>query len=201
MKRKMLVLTIFAAALLLALAAVAQTSPQAPAAQPNANAPQQRPSPPGTAQFDFADGKKITIAYSRPMIRDPKTGQPRKIFGGLVPYGKEWRSGANEATSFVSTADLTVGGTRVPAGSYTLYTLPQESGPWKLIISKKTGQWGIPYPGAADDLARIDMQTQKLSAPVQQFTISFDKRGPNAGVLRLEWENTAATVDLSEANQ
>ncbi len=188
-------------ALVLALFAVAQTSPQMPAAQPNARAPQQRPSPPGTADFKFDDGKTITIKYSRPMIRDPKTGQPRQIFGKLVPYGEVWRAGANEATSFVSTADLDIAGTRVPAGSYTLYTLPQENAPWKLIISKKTGQWGIPYPGEADDLARIDMQTSKLSAPVQQFTISFEKRGPNAGALRMEWENTAAQVDFTEATK
>ncbi len=158
-----------------------------------------RPSPPGTAEFKFADGKTITIKYSRPMIRDPKTGEPRKIMGGLVPYGQVWRTGANEATSFVTTADLDVGGTKVPAGSYTLYTLPQENAPWKLIISKKTGQWGIPYPGPEFDLARIDMKTGKTPELVQQFTISFDQRGPDAGTLKLDWENTSASVDFSEA--
>jgi hypothetical protein len=160
-----------------------------------------RPSPPGTATFAFADGKTIKIDYSRPKIRDPQTGQPRKIYGGLVPYGEVWRAGANEATSFVTQASLQVGGTAVPAGSYTLFILPQQNGPWKLIISKKTGEWGIPYPGEQFDLARVDMKTGKLAAPVQQFTISFDKRGPKAGLLMFDWENTSASVDFSEATK
>jgi len=159
-----------------------------------------RPSPPGTAEFKFADGKTITIKYSRPHIKDPKTGETRKIMGGVVPYGKEWRTGANEATSFVTTADLDISGTKVPAGSYTLYTLPSE-GTWKLIVSKKTGQWGIPYPGAQDDLARIDMKKTSLPQPVEQFTISFENRGPNAGVLNMEWEHTRVAVDFTEANK
>lgn len=192
--------------LIFVITAVAQTmpqqsTPQQTPAQPSASAPRPRPSPPGTADFKFADGKTIAVKYSRPYIRDPKTGQPRKIMGGLVPYGKEWRTGANEATSFVTTADLDIAGTKVPAGSYTLYTLPQENGPWKLIISKKTGQWGIPYPGAESDLARIDMKTAKLAAPVDPFTISFEQRGENAGIMKLEWENTSASVDFSEANK
>ncbi len=160
-----------------------------------------RPSPPGTAKFTFADGKTITVDYSRPKMRDPETGQPRKIFGGLVPYGEVWRAGANEATSFVTQANLDIAGTAVPAGSYTLFILPEQSGPWKLIISKKTGEWGIPYPGQQYDLARVNMKTSQLSAPVQQFTISFDQRGPNAGVMKFDWENTSASVDLSEANK
>ncbi len=188
-------------ALWLVLAAAAQTSPQAPMGQPNAQAPRPRPSPPGTAEFKFDDGKTITINYSRPKIRDPKTGEPRKIMGGLVPYGKVWRTGANEATTFITTADLDIAGTQVPAGSYTLFTVPEENGPWKLIISKKTGEWGIPYPGEQYELARIDMQSQKTPATVDPFTVSFDKRGPNAGVLKLAWENTEASVDFSEANK
>ena len=154
-----------------------------------------RPSPPGTATFTFAGGKTITIDYSRPKMHG------RKIYGGLVPYGEVWRAGANEATTFVTQANLLLGGTSVPAGSYTLFILPQESGPWKLIISKKTGEWGIPYPGAQNDLARIDMKTAKTSAAVEDFTISFDKRGASAGVVKFDWENTSASVDFSEASK
>jgi len=160
-----------------------------------------RPSPPGTATFAFDDGKTITINYSRPKVNDPGSGQPRKIFGGLVPYGEVWRAGANEATSLVTQANLTIGNTPVPAGSYTLYILPAENGPWKLIISKKTGQWGIPYPGEQNDVARINLQTTKTPRTVQDFTIAFEKRGPNAGVLQFEWENTKASADFSEANK
>ena len=154
-----------------------------------------RPSPPGTATFAFADGKTITIDYSRPKIRN------RKIYGGLVPYGEVWRAGANEATSFVTQSNLQVGGTTVPAGSYTLFILPQQSGPWRLIVSKKTGEWGIPYPGEQFELARINMKTANTPAAVQDFTISFDKRGPRAGVMKFDWENTSASVDFSQANK
>lgn len=163
-----------------------------------AAAQQQRPSPPGKAEFAFADGKTITIDYSRPKIRDPKTGEPRKIMGGLVPYGEPWRTGANEATSFVTQANLDIAGTKVPAGSYTLYTLPSD-GTWKLIISKKTGQWGIPYPGEQFDFARIDMKKDAVKDTVQDFTISFDKKGGGAGQLALTWENTKVWVDFREA--
>ena len=80
----------------------------------------------------------------------------RKIFGGLVPYGQVWRTGANSATSLKTDVDLTIGGAPVPAGSYTLYTIPTETG-WKLIINKQTGQWGTDYD-EKQDLARVDMK-------------------------------------------
>ena len=97
----------------------------------------QRPSPPANAECKFPDGKTIKVDYSSPRMRG------RKIFGGLEPYGKVWRTGANEATSFVTDADLTVSGKEVPAGSYTLFTIPNPD-KWTLIINKKTGEWGIP---------------------------------------------------------
>jgi hypothetical protein len=157
-------------------------------AQNNAQKPPA--SPPGTATHTFADGKKITIDYSRPFAKG------RKIMGGLVPYGQVWRTGANSATSFVTDTDLVIGGTNVPAGKYTLYTLPGEMA-WKLIINKETGQWGTKYD-QAQDLARIDMVANKLNSPVEQFTISFEKTGGDSAKLKLEWENTSATVDVKE---
>ncbi len=158
-----------------------------------------RVSPHDTVSLTFADGKKITIQYGRPRMKDPRTGQPRKIFGALVPYDQPWRAGADEATSFVTQADLDIAGTRVPAGSYTLFTIPRENGNWTLIISKETGEWGIPYPGQDKDFARIDaMQAKKISAPVEQFTISFEKTAPNAALLKMAWENTEASIPLKE---
>jgi hypothetical protein len=184
------------AAFALAVIVAAQTggnTPPAPQAGEHQMAGAKQPaSPRGQATFTFDDGKKITVDYGRPYMRN------RKIMGGLVPYDKVWRTGANEATSFVTEAPLNLGGTTVPAGKYTMYTIPSENG-WKLIVNKQTGQWGTEY-NQAQDLARIDMKTEKLDKPVDQFTISFDKRGPNAGVMKLEWENTSATVDFSEAN-
>jgi hypothetical protein len=157
----------------------------------HAGAQKQPLSPRGQAEFTFADGKKIVGDYGRPYMRG------RKIMGGLVPYDKVWRTGANAATSFVTEAPLEIGGTKIPAGKYTMYTLPGENG-WKLIINKQTGQWGTEY-NESQDLARIDMKTQHLSTPVDQFTISFDKTGRDSGVMKLEWENTSAQVEFKEA--
>ncbi|MBZ5527003.1 MAG: DUF2911 domain-containing protein [Acidobacteriia bacterium] len=151
-----------------------------------------RPSPPATTEYKFADGKSVKIDYSSPRMKG------RKIFGAvLVPYGKIWRTGANEATSFVTTANLTIGGKAVPAGSYTLFTIPNEKS-WTLILSKKTGEWGTDYPGEAEDLLRVEMQVSATAAPVETFTIALDGTGPKSATLRLEWESTSATVAIAQ---
>ena len=147
-----------------------------------------RPSPPAKAECRLADSKTITIDYSSPRAK------ARKIFGALVPYGQIWRAGANEATSLVTTSDITVGGKAVPAGNYTLFAVPGEN-KWTLVISKKTGEWGTAYPGPDNDLARIDMKVSKTSAPVENFTIAFDQSG-GACTLRMEWESTRASVGI-----
>jgi len=147
-----------------------------------------RPSPPASAKCELAGGKSVTVDYSSPRAKG------RKIFGGVVPYGEVWRAGANEATTFVTTADVMVGGQHIPAGSYTLFTIPAQD-KWTLIISKKTGEWGVPYPGADSDLTRVDMKASATSGPVENFTIAFDK-GAKGCTLRMEWENTRASVDI-----
>jgi DUF2911 family protein len=155
-----------------------------------------RPSPPAKAQCQFPDGKIVKVDYSSPRTHDPKTHEPRKIYGGLVPYGQVWRTGANDATSLVTDTNLTVGGKDVPAGSYTFFTIPGQD-KWTLVISKKTGEWGIPYPGEGDDLARVDMKVSQLPSPMENFTISFDQTGGNC-TMNLDWENTRASVELAE---
>jgi len=148
-------------------------------------------SPPGTATFTFADGKTVTINYSRPSMKG------RQIFGGLVPYGQVWRTGANAATTLKTDVDLTIGGASVSAGTYTLYSIPEEK-KWTLIINKETGQWGTKYD-QAQDLARVEMKLSKpAAAPVEQFTIGFDQTSNTAAVLKLEWVNTLAKVDVAE---
>ena len=149
-----------------------------------------RPSPPAKAECKLSDGKTITIDYSSPRAKG------RKIFGGLVPYGQVWRAGANEATTFVTSSDITVGGKTVPAGNYTIFTVPAEN-KWTLVISKKTGEWGTAYPGPDNDLARIDMKVSKTSAPVENFTIAFDQSGTGC-TLKMEWETTEASVDIKK---
>jgi len=148
-----------------------------------------RPSPPATAKCDLPNGKSITVDYSSPQVK------ARKIFGALVPYGEPWRTGANEATTFVTTTDLMIGGHHVPAGGYTLFTIPNND-KWVLILSKKTGEWGIPYPGADMDLLRADMNASKTASPMENFTIAFDK-GAKDCTLRIEWENTRATIAIT----
>src|SRR6266436_1468585 len=149
-----------------------------------------RPSPAAKASCALADGKTVTVEYSSPRAKG------RKVYGELVPYGDVWRAGANEATTFVATADLMVGGSHVPAGSYTIFTIPNKD-KWTLIISKKTGEWGTDYPGPSEDLARIDMKASTLPAATENFTIAFDKTSGGCA-LRMDWETTRASVDIAK---
>lgn len=153
-----------------------------------------RPSPSASAECKFSDGKTVKIDYSSPRAKG------RKIFGAasdkaIVPYGEVWRTGANEATTFVTDTNVTVGGKAVPAGNYTIFTVPKADS-WMLVISKKTGEWGTDYPGEKEDLARVPMTVSKTSAPVENFTIAFDQAGSKC-TLRMEWENTRASVEIT----
>src|SRR5271166_143015 len=154
-----------------------------------------RPSPPASAECKFSDGKTIKIDYSSPRAKG------RKIFGeasqqALVPYGEVWLTGANDATTFVTDTNLMVGGKAVPAGSYTIFTVPKADA-WWLVISKKTGEWGTDYPGEKEDLVRVPMSVSKTAAPVENFTIAFDPAGSKC-TLRMEWENTRASVGITK---
>ena len=152
---------------------------------------QQKPlSPPGDATLKFDDGKTVTIQYSRPSMRG------RKIFGGLVPYDEIWRTGANAATRLKTDVDLFIDGEAVPKGEYTLYTQPGMSS-WKLIINKQTGQWGTEY-SQGQDLERVNMKVTPRPSGLELFTISFDKTSGGSGTLKLEWENTVASVEIKE---
>jgi hypothetical protein len=147
-------------------------------------------SPPAKASCQFAEGKTITVAYSSPRMRG------REIYGGLVPFNEVWRLGANKATTFDTTTDLIIGGKEVPAGNYTLFAIPAPSH-WTLIISKKTGEWGIPYPGESFDFARVPMTTSSLPSKLEDFTISFTPGG-QACTMHADWEATRASVEIRE---
>jgi hypothetical protein len=149
-----------------------------------------RPSPPASAECKLADGKTIKSDYSSPRAKG------RKIFGGLVPYGQVWRTGANEATTLVTDTDLTIGGKTVPAGSYTIFTVPNED-KWTFIVNKKTAEWGIPYKYESDELLRTDMKVEKLSPPMENFTISMHGHGSTC-MLHVQWDTTNAVVELTE---
>lgn len=133
-------------------------------------------------------GANLMVDYGRPMKRG------REIFGGIVPWGKVWRTGANAATQLRTDRDLVIGGVAVPAGTYTLWTIPDREG-WKLVVNRQTGQWGTEYH-ADQDLARIDMQASETSSAVERFTIAIVPEGPG-GQLQLTWDRTVAAVRFS----
>lgn len=168
-------------------AAFAQTGQAAPPAAGQ----QAKPAPlsPAAQASVKIGAATITIDYARPSMRG------RKIMGALVPYDKVWRTGANAATTMKVDAPVTIGGTAVPAGTYTIYSLPGEQA-WKLILNKQTGQWGTQYD-QAQDFARIDLKVEPLPQPVEQFLITLEASGPNAGRIVLEWENTRLSAPIA----
>lgn len=141
------------------------------------------------------DGSEVTIVYGRPYTKDPKAGTRRKIWGELVPFGKVWRTGADEATLLTTKQAFDIGGTTVPAGTYSLFTLPEENGGAKLIVNKQTGQWGTKYD-EKQDLARIEMKKEALDKPVDQFTMALEKNPAGGGTLKMSWEKMQYSVAL-----
>ncbi len=186
---------VIGAAITLGVAAMALAAPRLLDRGPQRDK-SQRPSPPAHTECKFAGGVTVTVDYSSPRMRG------RKIFGDLVPYGQVWRAGANEATTFVVSGRVHVGaaegGIDVPAGSYTLFVIPNNGKPWTLIVSKKTGEWGIPYPGEQYDFGRTEMGEKALPSPVENFTIGFTHDGDDTFVLHMDWETTSANVKIVE---
>ena len=136
----------------------------------------------------------MKIVYARPYTKDPKTGEPRKIWGGLVPFGKVWRTGANEATLLTTEKPIELGGATIPAGTYSLFTIPEENG-GKLIINKQTGQSGTKYD-EKQDLVRVDLKKEALNPAVHQFAIAIEKND-GGGVLKLMWEDRLYSVPFT----
>jgi len=121
----------------------------------------------------------FTIDYGRPLARG------RQLLGNIIPYGQVWRTGANAATQFSTSAPITLAGMNVPAGTYTLWTLPRASGT-ELVVNKQIGQWGTGYDPARD-LGRARMASETVGAPVEKFTISIVAAGVQRGTLAMEW--------------
>jgi hypothetical protein len=142
------------------------------------------------------DGNRVTLVYGRPYTKDPKSGEARKIWGTLVPYGKVWRTGSDEATLLITQKAISIGGTTVPAGVYSLYTLPNEDGSAKLIINKQVGQWGTQYD-QGQDLARVDLKKSATDSPSDQFTMSVAKNPSGGGLIKMAWENTEYSVPFT----
>jgi hypothetical protein len=126
----------------------------------------------------------VAVDYGRPSKRG------RTIFGGVVPYNTIWRTGANAATGFTVDRDVMLGNTKVPAGAYTLFSVPTADS-WTLVVSKRTHEWGTEYDSTAD-LARIPMQVSTAPTPVELFTISVDPKGE----MSFAWDTRVGRVSL-----
>lgn len=135
----------------------------------------------------------IRLDYGQPHARG------RVIAGNLVPYDSVWRTGANASSTLTTDVDLMIGGTRVPKGSYSLYSLLTRSG-WSLIINRNTGQWGTEYV-QAQDLARVPMRLTQLSTPAESFVMTLipNAAPSSAGTLVLTWGTLHGSVDWSVA--
>ena len=182
--------SVLAAALvtLLAVPACAQDRPAAAAAGLTVEA-----SGRGRTSVALRRGRapvELSIDYGVPVLR----GRP---LATLAPEGRVWRLGANSSTTLKTEAELTLGGTVIPAGSYSLFAEPGAAG-WTLIVNRQSGQWGTQYD-AAQDLARIPMTVRTLSAPVEAFTMWLVPAGAGAarGKLVLAWGNVEASADWS----
>jgi Protein of unknown function (DUF2911) len=134
-------------------------------------------------------GKKITVDYYAP------SAHGRKVMGALVPYGQVWCTGANWATKITTESDLQVGGLKLPAGSYSIWTVPNDK-EWTLIINRETGQFHLNYD-QSQDFGRTKMELKALPAPVETFQVQLKSEGGNKGRLALVWENTEASIPIT----
>ena len=152
-----------------------------------ANRPLGALSPRDTARGEVG-GAHLTVDYSRPARRG------RTIFGGIVPWGQVWRTGANTATTLITDAAVVIGGAAIPKGQYTLYTIPTPTG-WTLIINRAVGQSGTEHD-PAQDLVRIPMTIESLPESVERLTIGIDARG-SGSALSIAWDRTRAWIPVA----
>jgi hypothetical protein len=142
-------------------------------------------------------GNRVTVTYGRPYTKDSRSGAARKIWGGLVPYGQPWRMGADEATILLTQKAIEIGGKTIPAGAYTLYMNPSETGTSQLVFSSALGGWGIPVD-TKHDVAQVDLTKESLDTPLDQFVMAVSSNS-SGGLIKLSWENTAYSVAFTNA--
>ena len=141
-------------------------------------------------------GPLVSITYGRPFTIKPGTTEVRKIWGGQVPWGKADRLGADEATLLLTQVPIVIGETTLPAGAYTLYIVPSETGVTKLAISTNIGKWGIPVD-ETHDLARVELKKETLDKAVDQLTITVTADTSPNGLISISWENTNFSVPFA----
>jgi len=171
---------------LLALALATPNAAPRPAQTPAIDFPKASPAASIKDQVGLAT---IEIDYSRPSMKG------RKVFGGLVPFGEVWRTGANEATKITFGAEVTFGGQLVPAGTYGLFTIPDEK-EWTVILNKVPGQWGAYSYDAKNDLLRVKATPSRLSEPLETFQISVGEMKDDGANFTLAWESTRVSIKV-----
>jgi len=173
-----------------------------------AQTPRPRTSPHETVSA-VVEGNRVMIVYGRPYSKNPRGTDIRKIWGGLVPYDKIWRTGADEATLLISQKPIVIAGTTIPGNTaFSIFTLPAADGSCKIIINKQIGQWGIEPGNPSDvydeknDVVRADMTKSDLDTQVDQFEMSIAKNPDTAaggGLIRMKWEKLQYTVPFTVA--
>ena len=185
-------------ALMLAVGSLAQTqnqpAPSAPAPKAQPAAPRiEFPAPSPAATLKQRVGlTDVTIVYSRPSMRG------RNIFGGLLPYGEVWRTGANAATRITFSTPVKFGGVDLAAGAYELFTIPNPT-EWTVIVQKlpEKASWGAYTYDQKKDTARIPVKPVATAAPVETFGFAFDNLRDESATLNLAWENTRVPVEIA----
>ena len=138
---------------------------------------------------DRKEGEKaiVRVTYSRPTKND------REIFGKLVPFGKVWRTGANENTEIKFYQDVEVGGKKVKAGTYSLFTVPGEK-EWTIILNNDLDYWGAFKYNEKNDVLRVSVPASTLNDPLENFSIQFEAKGEKQAVMKLGWDKTVVEV-------
>lgn len=131
----------------------------------------------------------IEVDYSRPGVKD------RIIFGGMVPFGQVWRTGANSATKVIFSTPVKLNGTEIPAGTYALFTIPGED-EWTIIINKGAEQWGAFQYDEKADVARFKATPMTLGRSIDAFTIEFNQIRDESAYLNLVWDKTVVPIKL-----
>jgi hypothetical protein len=160
------------------------------------SAQQNPPASPAVTATGTIAGKSLTIHYNSPRVK----GRQGHIFTkeGLIsknPHYPVWRAGANGATTLETDADVKIGDLAVPKGTYTLFVNIADPDNWVLIVSKKTGEWGLAYD-ATQDLGQVKMHMTKPATTIEELKYSIDSTGSNSGKITLEWENHIASVPV-----
>lgn len=144
-----------------------------------------KPASPATTATGKIKDATITIAYSSPSVKD------RKIWGDLVAYDKAWRAGANEATTFETSKDITVQGKKLPAGKYSFFLIPKESGTWTAVFNKEAKQWGAYKYEESKDALRVDVKTKALQTKQEALVYKVNSNG-----FTMDWDKISVPVEI-----